>query len=554
MAGQKYNAVSLSLKLGKKKGKEKEKPAVEEKGASGGLPQDWPPSLQAFVSKSFAKAAHLEESGKTAFNRQIQQVVEQALKCGRLWENDWLKQKLPVLDPDCAVVQLECMREGEGASLGRKGEGREGGNGEAKSLAEGEGIPKKKGNTFKKSGDGTPKMNGDGTPKKNDGTPKKNENGTPKKNSNGSAKGSTSNTPKSTNSETPRSAGSQNTPKRGLDLEFDSLERKKQRMQRFTDLSTPDPSSKYSKDSNGVIIGMCQNLEKNYLRLTSEPDPARVRPQDVLQKSVVFITKKYADGASYAYFNDQFRSIRQDLTVQHIRNDFTQLVYETHARTAIENSDLGEYNQCQSQLKYLYYLRRQKLGTPNEYLPVEMEFICYRILYMLMTGNHSEIYKIRLEIYSNAPKIRKPAEKELYTYIKKAFELQAHLIQSDYHLFFEVYEFFKTSSLKLAYHLIKNYLVAKERVRALVILTKGYRKVPLLFLTAELKLSESTQEDAEEAKISFHEEDVDGFLQKHRLAQFIINGNEFDCVASRAVVQSITVQTGFRKIDIKGQV
>ncbi|KAL0349227.1 UNVERIFIED_CONTAM: SAC3 family protein A [Sesamum angustifolium] len=91
-----------------------------------------------------------------------------------------------------------------------------------------------------------------------------------------------------------------------------------------------------------TVKGTCQEIEKRYLRLTSAPDPATVRPEEVLEKALLMVQ---TSPKNYLYKCDQLKSIRQDLTVQRIRNELTVKVYETHARLAIEVGDLPEYNQ-----------------------------------------------------------------------------------------------------------------------------------------------------------------------------------------------------------------
>lgn len=62
-------------------------------------------------------------------------------------------------------------------------------------------------------------------------------------------------------------------------------------------------------------------------------------------------------------------------------------MYETHARVALECDDMNEYNQCQTQLKHIYFTAAAE--DPNSKLCLnENEFIAYRILYYVyLQGN-----------------------------------------------------------------------------------------------------------------------------------------------------------------------
>ncbi|KAM3527445.1 hypothetical protein NHJ13051_002983 [Beauveria bassiana] len=93
--------------------------------------------------------------------------------------------------------------------------------------------------------------------------------------------------------------------------------------------------------SSGPIVGTSEVLEKRYLRLTAPPIPSNVRPEPILRQTLDLLKKKWRKEGNYSYVCDQFKSMRQDLTVQHIKNDFTVSVYEIHARIALEKGDIA---------------------------------------------------------------------------------------------------------------------------------------------------------------------------------------------------------------------
>eukprot|EP00536_Pseudo-nitzschia_multiseries_P005541 jgi/Psemu1/190754/e_gw1.104.56.1 len=104
---------------------------------------------------------------------------------------------------------------------------------------------------------------------------------------------------------------------------------------------------------NNQFLGTSSALEKPFMRLTTAPKSEDVRPLQVLRKSLSHVKAHYIQNEDFDFANEQLKSIRQDITVQHLRNNFVLEVYETHSRILLENGDLNEFNQCQTMIKSL---------------------------------------------------------------------------------------------------------------------------------------------------------------------------------------------------------
>eukprot|EP00953_Heterococcus_sp_UTEX-ZZ885_P022873 12622-Heterococcus_DN1.PRE.2 len=174
-------------------------------------------------------------------------------------------------------------------------------------------------------------------------------------------------------------------------------------------------------DPSQHVIGTCQTVEKHYLRLTSAPVAKLVRPPPVLRKALQLVKDQWIKEEDYAWCCDQMKSIRQDLVVQGIKNEITVQVYETHARIALEEGDLNEFNQCQSQLATL---KQEGLQICDD------EFTCYKLLYLLYRQDNCSILGM-LRTLSKAERTRRGTA--------YALEIVKAVTSSNYFKFFKLY-------------------------------------------------------------------------------------------------------------------
>lgn len=239
-----------------------------------------------------------------------------------------------------------------------------------------------------------------------------------------------------------------------------------------------------------TVKGTSQELEKRYLRLTSAPDPATVRPEEILERALLMVQNSQKN---YLYKCDQLKAIRQDLTVQRIRNELTVKVYETHTRLALEYGDLPEYNQCQSQLKSLY-----AEGIVGRHF----EFSAYNLLGVLHSNSRRDLL---------ASMSRLSVEAKGDEAVTHALAVQAAVTSGNYVSFFRLYK----TSPNLNTCLMDLY-VEKMRFEAVKCMSRAYRPtVPVSYVAYVLGFNSSPAVEGSDEKEGEGMEECADWLRAH---------------------------------------
>lgn len=162
--------------------------------------------------------------------------------------------------------------------------------------------------------------------------------------------------------------------------------------------------------------------------------------------------------------------------MQRIKNEFTVLCYESHARIALENGDMNEFNQCQTQLKELY---QNGLGTQD----CKIEFTAYRILYCVFTQHqqkNSSTSRIEMNsILASLTKVDKESDSVVH-----ALHVRKAVAMNNYHSFFQSYDVAPNLNARLM-----DAMLNTIRLLALRIMCASYRpKLEVSYILNQLHL------------------------------------------------------------------
>jgi len=208
------------------------------------------------------------------------------------------------------------------------------------------------------------------------------------------------------------------------------------------------------------------------------------------------VKQKWIQNSDYDYTWEQLKSIRLDLTVQRIKNEFTIDVYETHARIALEVKDLAEYNQCQSRLVELF-----DEGLPGNV----MEFTAYRILWSILQSSNFDIIALLQSLSKEA--LQNDA-------VKHALAVWRAYSECNYHRLSKLYRTAPYMS-----HFLIDFFMPKVRDKALPIIIKAYSPYLVEIELIEKELSFSSKKECikflEEKNVVFDDTGTAVNTKKH---------------------------------------
>jgi len=276
---------------------------------------------------------------------------------------------------------------------------------------------------------------------------------------------------------------------RDIRFKTEEVERKKRIVPLSLQLGAMDKPRTFDP-SKAKINGSSTAMFKPFLRLTTAPEPWEVRTRQQLPKSFQAVIAKWREEHNYKWTCEQLKSIRQDLTVQCIRDDFMVEVYETHARIAIEAADHSEFNQCQSQLAQLYKDGRKSRNRA--------EFAAYSIIYCLYTRNMTDMTKRLSQLTEEMAKDQ---------IISDALKLRSHLSLGNYLGFFKIY---KRSSQHVK--LLVGKFIERERRKAIYTIVKAFRPTfPVTAVTNQLAFDTESEalQFLNENKLSIKDKAID---------------------------------------------